>query len=103
MHIAELRVCRHRTPSSTHGNEGAIAAFFFVRAQTLEALRRRTLPFVVRTLDVAGGLCTVAREAWAGVQRALGPNRVGVPAVNLARTHMDAVEGVEAGLARLFA
>jgi len=103
MHVAKLRVRRHRTPSSTHGNEGAIAAFFFVRTQALKALCRRTPPFVVRSLDMTGGLCIVASEARAGVQRSLRPDGVRMTAMNLAGSHVDPVERVEAGLARLFA
>src|SRR5689334_16905858 len=103
MHVAKLRVRRHRTTSSTHGNEGAIAAFFFVRAQALEALRRRTPPFVVRSLDMTGGLRTVASETGAGVQRSLRADGVRMTAMNLAGAHMDPVERVEAGLARLVA
>src|SRR5262245_55316377 len=103
MHIAKLRVRRHRATSSTHGNEGAITALVFVRTETLEAFSRGALPFFVSTLDVTGRLHVVTGESRARVQRTVGSDRVRMAAMNLAGTHMHAVERVEARLARLLA
>ena len=60
---------------------------------------RRLLPPV----DVADRLGGVAGEARAGVERAVGADGVGVAAMDLARPHVDAVDGREAALPGLLA
>ena len=67
MHVAKLRVCRHRATSSTHGNEGAVTAVILVSAQALESFRR-----LWGRVDTADALIAELREhaAVAGAQSA---------------------------------
>src|SRR5688572_11795322 len=103
VHVAEFGVCRDGTPTTADGDVGAIPAFLLVRAQPFEALGRGAPPFLVPAVDVAGGFGLLAREARARVERAVGPDRVGVAPMDLARPHVHAIRRGQAAPARLVA
>src|SRR5690606_14432422 len=83
-------------------DEGAVAAFLPGR-QLLEPPRGGGPIGVGPAIDVTGRHLAVAGEARAGVEVAVGPDRVRVPPVDLARAHVDAVGRREPALLRLVA
>src|SRR5687768_16061771 len=103
MHVTELHVRGGGTSSPAHRNERTVAALFLVGGQAFEPLRGRLTPDIVLTFDMTRRLRRLAGKTGARVERSVGSDRVGVPSVNLARAHMDAVDGREAVLARLLA
>src|SRR5437867_12830337 len=103
MHVTYLGVRRDRATAAAYRDERTVPALFLVWAETLESLGNLLPPGLFTAVDVSGGLRVVAREPGARVERTVGTDRVRVPAMNLTRTHVDAVGRREAALACLVA
>src|SRR5580765_4463139 len=104
MHIARFCVGRHGATAATDRNIGTVAAFLFMRAQkSLEAFSDSLSPCFFATINVSRRLPWRTSKARARVKRAVRTDRVGVTAMNLARTHVDAVGRREPALPCLVA
>src|SRR5687767_7220000 len=91
----------HGTAAAAHGNKRAVAALALQRAEALEALCGRTPPALVAAVDVTSRFGLRTGEAGTGVDRSVRPERVGMAAMNLARSHVHAVGRGEPALPRL--
>src|SRR5688500_3645702 len=100
MHVAKLGLGRDGAPTAADRDVRTVAAGLFVRREAVEPLRRGLPPRLLATIDVAGGLRRFPREAGARVKRSVRTDGVRVPAMNLARPHVDAIRCVEAVLPR---
>src|SRR5689334_10358033 len=102
VHVSKFQVGSGGTAPSTERNEGAVVALF-PRRERLEARRGGGLTAALIPVYVTGRVLCVAGKARAGVQRAVGADGVRVLAMDLTRTHVDAIDGVESALLRLLA
>jgi len=101
VHVSEFGVRGHRATAGTDGNERAVAAFL-PGGEHFEPGRGLGAPGFLPPVDVTGREFCVAGESWTRVERAVGPDRLRVLAMNLARPHVHAVDGGESPLLGLF-
>src|SRR5690349_9460343 len=89
------------TSTAADGNERAVPARFLVGGEPIKTLCRGRPPRFLPAIDVTGGEGCLARESRASVKRSFRADRVGVTPVDLARTHVNAINSGEPVLPRL--
>src|SRR5262245_34141358 len=91
------------TPAPAHRNEGAVAALLLVGRQPVEPGCGCRPPGLLAAVDMPRGLLGVAGKPRADIERTVRTNGVGVPPMDLARPHVDAIGRRKATPARLVA